>query len=492
MQKKIDDPMNKRSISFVFIIITAAAGFAGYRSLAAEKMAADVPAAETVVVRRGDISINVEAAGSLAPSAEFTPAFPVAGRIYEMAVVEGQAVKQGDVLARLEGNIQAEADFRDLFSDAGVIQAELAVLNATDKVNHAIDDVAYLIGLDAWWWEKQLDHAEEKLAALDQDPHGTPEQITAAKREVELARGWRDYYRELYILKLESETYRLYDKPAMPGNPKPPPGARLPKRSYTIVQVEISDAELALVYANLEDAKVAFQDAQAALEIVRSGPSALQAPLAALGPETARLEQTRLNLDNSRLLAPADGAVTIVFFQTGEYANPGAPVMVISDVSALEAEVKLDEADVSRVWVGMLVVVTVDAFPGLELSGEVTNVAFTPEVQSGVVLYPVTVLLDETVLSLRAGMTVNVAFPIEQSSDTLIVPLRSVETEGGRAFVTRVTASGSERVAVTLGLITDTQVEILGGLEEGDVVMVFANPTQDTWLMSSPIFGGGQ
>ena len=89
-------------------------------------------------------------------------------------------------------------------------------------------------------------------------------------------------------------------------------------------------------------------------------------------------------------------------------------------------------------------------------------------------------------------MTVNVTLPIEQRNDTLLVPLRAVETEDGQAYVTRVTASGSERVAVMLGLITDTQVEILSGINEGDVVTVFANPVQETELMSHPPSGEGQ
>lgn len=108
------------------------------------------------------------------------------------------------------------------------------------------------------------------------------------------------------------------------------------------------------------------------------------------------------------------------------------------------------------------------------------------------VLYPVTVRLDATDLPLRSGMTVNVSFPIEQRTDTLLVPFRAIETEGGQAYVTRVTASGSERVAVTMGLITDTQIEILSGIEEGDVVTVYANPVQDTELMHNPMFSGGQ
>jgi len=486
--------VNKKNILVTFaVIVIAALGFAGCRQITA-KRAAEMPAAETAIVERGDLSITMDAAGSLASPTEFALAFPVAGKIHEIFVTEGQIVRKGDLLARLEGNIQAEADFQDLFSDAGVTQAELAVLNATDKVNYAIDDVAYLIGLDAWWWEKQLDRAEEKLAALNQDPHATPEQITAAKREVEAARGWRDYYRELHILKLESETYRLYDEPAMPIKRKLPPGVKPPERPYTLVQVEISDAELALVYATLEDAKVALEDAQAALEIVQAGPSALQSPLATLGPEMARLESARRKVEDTRLTAPADGVVTALNFQEGEVVRPGVPVAVVSNLTALEAEVNLDETDVSRVQVGMTVFVSVDAFPDQQLSGQVTEIAPSANVQSGVVLYPVTIQLDPTELPLRSGMTVNVAFPIEQRTDTLLVPLRAVETEGGQAYVTRVTASGreAERVAVTLGLITDTQVEILSGLEEGDVVTVFANPAQGTALMSNPLFGGGQ
>src|SRR5690606_37353425 len=123
-------------------------------------------------------------------------------------------------------------------------------------------------------------------------------------------------------------------------------------------------------------------------------------------------------------------------------------------------------SDVSRVQVGMTVFVSVDAFPFQQLSGQVTEIAPSANVQSGVVLYPVTIQLDPTDLPLRPGMTVNVTFPVQQRTDTLLVPFGGVETEGGQAYVSRVTASGTERVAVTLGLITDTHVEILSGLEE--------------------------
>lgn len=483
MRNNNENVMNKKTLfSIAIAVVIVILGFAGYQLIAAKGTAAEAPETETVIVYRGDLSVTMESAGSLAPPTEHKLAFPVAGKVYEMAVVEGQTVNQGDLLARLEENLQAEADFQALFSDVGVAQAELALTHAQDSLAHTVDDLAYLIGLDAYYWEKQLAQAEETLAALNQDPNATTEQKASAENQVGVARGWRDYFRELNINKLEKE-YKVFKTISMRGHTR---------RIYLYSIFYKVDTELILVYANWESAKVALQDAQAALEIVNSGPSALQTPLAALGLEMARLERARLNVEDTRLTAPMDGMVTMLDYQAGEYAKPGAPVIAVSNLTDLEAEVNVGETDVSRIQVGMTVLVSVDAFPGQQLSGQVTRIALSANVQSGVVLYPVTVRLDPTELPLRSGMTVNVSFPLEQRTDTLLVPFRAIETEGGQAYLTRVTASGFERVAVTMGLITDTQIEILSGINEGDVVTVYANPVQDTELMSNPMFGGGQ
>ncbi len=456
--------MNKKTLlTLTVIVVVIALGFVMTRQIAAKKAVVETPATETAVVQRGELSVTVDAAGNLASPTEITLAFPVAGRIYEIPVAEGQTMKRGDVLARLEGNIQAETDFQALFTDAGINKAELAVINAREALDDAIEDLQYVIGSDTYYWEAELKQAEETLAALLADPNASAEQKAEAQKVVDRARLNRDYYHQQNIDYLVEEE-----------------------------DVYVDDSDIVLARVNLENANVALQDAETALETIKSGPSALQTPLAAQGPEMARLERARQNVENTRLVAMSDGVVTTLYHQAGEYANPGTPVIALTDVSVLEAEVNLDETDVVKIALGMQVVVTVDAFPGMEVSGEVIEIAPTAAVQSGVVLYPVTVRLDPTELPLRSGMTVNVSFPIEQRMDTLLVPFRAIEAEGGQAYVTRVTASGSERVAVTLGLITDTQVEILSGLNEGDFVTVYANPVQDSEVMKNPMFGGGQ
>ncbi|MBK9207472.1 MAG: efflux RND transporter periplasmic adaptor subunit [Anaerolineales bacterium] len=153
------------------------------------------------------------------------------------------------------------------------------------------------------------------------------------------------------------------------------------------------------------------------------------------------LQQAEWRLEQATLKAPINGNVTTLFVESGEMANSGQAVIILSDLANLDVDVNLDETDVARIEAGMTVVVIVDAFPGMEVSGEVIKIAPTADVQSGVVLYPVTVRIDPTDLPLRSGMTVNVMFTFEERRDTLVVPFRAVETEGGQAYLTRVTVS---------------------------------------------------
>jgi hypothetical protein len=131
---------------------------------------------------------------------------------------------------------------------------------------------------------------------------------------------------------------------------------------------------------------------------------------------------------------------------------------------------------------------TVDAFPGVELTGEVTTIAPVAQVQAGVVLYPVTIRLKPAdpsteagqLPTLRAGMTVDVTIVTSNREDALIAPLRAVKTEGKHAYIDRLVGGQVERVEVTLGMMTETEVEITSGVAEGDVVVVVAAPTQSS------------
>jgi RND family efflux transporter MFP subunit len=486
-------------ITVILIVVIAGVGSLVSQQIAARSTVSEASATETAVVQRGDLSVTIEAAGSLAPHADVALAFTSGGRVAEALVIEGQQVEAGQSLVRLETDdltlqvAQAEAAL-------AAAEAQLAQLLAPPRPEEIAAQKANLQAMQA--------QVSAAAANWDQFAAGiSAAQIAAYESQVASAQAQHKVAQDAHDRTIQCRTITLPDgteTEVCPGL-----GEREEEARYNLYAADAAlaaaqaqlDAQLAgaddqarEVEANVWAATAQRDAAQAQLDLLLAGAADEQIQSARAAVEQARvaLNQAQLRLKQATLTAPIAGTVTTLKVQPGEMSSTGQSAVVVSDLTALEAEVNLDETDVSRIQMGMTVLVSVDAFPGQPLTGQVTEIALSANVQSGVVLYPVTVRFDPADLPLRSDMTVNVTFPIEQRTDTLLVPFRAVETEDGQAYVTRVTASGSERVAVTLGLITDTQVEISSGLNEGDVVTVFANPVQDTEIMKNPIFGGGQ
>jgi len=253
--------------------------------------------------------------------------------------------------------------------------------------------------------------------------------------------------------------------------------------------------EVRAVQANVASAVAQRDAAQAQLDLLLAGATEeqIQAAEAAVAQARVALDQVWLTLERATLTAPTGGTVTSLDVELGEMVNPGQAVAVLSDLTALEVDVNLDETDVVRVSVGQEATVGVDAFPGVEMSGEVTYIAPKASTTSGVVLYPVTIQLSSSDLPVRAGMTADVEITTASPEGALIVPLRAVHAEGGRAYVDRLVGGQVERVEVELEMTTDTEVEIVSGLAEGDVVIVVARATDSGRQISGPMgmFGGG-
>ena len=183
--------------------------------------AAKTPALQTAKVRTGDLVVTASGAGTVVPASQLDLGFRTSGVLTELNVAVGNSVKTAQVLARLEENIQAEADFQALFTTEGIAKAELALVSAQDALVVAENNVSYLIGSDAWYWQQQLEKPE------------------ATQAEKDLARSKLDYSLSLRY---------------------------------------IDESDIALARANLESARVDLQDAQAALDIVKAGPDALNRP----------------------------------------------------------------------------------------------------------------------------------------------------------------------------------------------------------------------
>jgi RND family efflux transporter MFP subunit len=428
------------TIAMVVVLLVAAGAYFAWPTA---DPAAETPALKTTKVRTGDLVITASGAGTVLPAAQVDLAFRTGGVLTEVNVAVGDTVQRGQVLARLDGNVQAESDFQALFADAGLAQAELAAINAQEALDDATNDLKYLLGADAYYWDLQLKQAEEKLAVLNADPTASAEQKAAAQAAVDQARLKRDYFLALNIKYLAKED-----------------------------DYYIDDSDLALARSNLENAKILLQDAQAALEIVRGGPQALQSPLTTQGPELARLEQIRLNAEDTRIVAPFDGTVTSLKAVVGQSVGT-TPIMTVATSQQLLVQFYLDETDIGKAAVGNRVIFTFDAYPDLPMEGEIINIEPALQIVDGT---PVVVvwakLRDETESTILSGMTVDAEVIAAEAHNALLVPVQALrELAPGSYAVFVVQADGSLKMTpVTVGLRDYANAEILSGLKVGDVV----------------------
>ncbi len=496
--------------------MVAGLGFVGWQSISNQQAVAAEEPAETAIVRRGTLLVTVEGTGSLAPTAEVALAFLSGGQVAEVLVEEGQVVEAGQPLVRLETD---ELALQVTRSEAALASAEgqLAQLLAGPRPEEVAAQEANLAATQGG--------VSAAAASRDQVTVGpSAAQIAAAETQVASA---EMEYRTALI------NYDSIDK----GDKDRKEQARYDlwaaevalDAARTKLDVLLAGANADAVRAaqsNVGSAAAQRDAAQAQLDLLLAGSTEeqIQAAEAAVDQARVALDQAWLRLEQVTLTAPMAGAVTSLSLEPGEMVNPGQTVIVLSDLTALEVDVYLDETDVVRVATGQDVQVSLDAFPGVEMTGEVTYIAPTAQTQTGVVLYPVTVRLTPgdpstgspprvlavagQALPVRAGMTADVEITTASQEDVLIVPLRAVEVEGERSYVQRLAGDQIEQVAVELGMVTETEVEITGdvaegpalpprvlvavSLVEGDVVIVIPSAQGSAGGGMFGMFGGGE
>lgn len=152
---------------------------------------------------------------------------------------------------------------------------------------------------------------------------------------------------------------------------------------------------------------------------------------------------------------------------------------LIYDMSKLEFDMNIDELDLSQIKVGQSVRVTSDSVTGKEFTGVVTKKSIVGTTSNGTTTYPVTVELDGND-TLLPGMNINAEIITENAENILTVPLTAVD-RGNRVKVYKgtetalsdtTTAPEYETVEVETGISDDNYIEIVSGLNEGDVVVV--------------------
>ena len=250
----------------------------------------------------------------------------------------------------------------------------------------------------------------------------------------------------------------------------------------TLAELDTGALELALLQAQATRDEVRYNLNQLK-SVLRASSDRVK--IAELQLEAAErvVNEAQKQVDEAVITAPFGGVVTYVGADEGDMLpSPSmAPQALIKliDISSLELEVDVDEVDIAVVELGQKVMMEVDALPELELDGQVLEIHPVPFVEGGVVFYQVTVRLGVSSISdLMVGMSATADIVILEHSGVLLIPERAVQPDEEGNPVVKVPAGEEFQFKpVVLGISDGFNIEVLEGLEEGEVVVVELRPT---------------
>ena len=261
-------------------------------------------------------------------------------------------------------------------------------------------------------------------------------------------------------------------------------------RRQGVISIERQRLALALAEKKLARGAQLFEQkmiGQSEYDDLRNGRDLTRVELKsseeALRRADAILGEAREQFSKTDIRSPISGVIVALPIKVGETAIAstnafaGAQLMKIADTSAIQAELMLDEADVSKIAMDQYVNVYAAAFPDLALVGQVHQIALAPTLVNQGRSYEVTALLEAPKdIALRSGMSARADIFLGDGGRTLAVPVEAVGTdEDEDKKVTRfvwVDRDGlARKVVVEVGLSDDKWEAIASGLAAGDRVI---------------------
>ena len=370
----------------------------------------------TARATEGDVRVTISVSGNLNAPDDRYLSFAAPGTIEEILVEKGDAVREGDVLARLDTeDLQRNVEF----ARSGLQQAQAQYDIADNQLRQTIFPhyySSYVIDVPGTWMA--LDEAAESL----EDARAFMEDGDVARANASLDNALDEIAEAQY-----SSQSRKWELPA---------GIKIMELQREAASAGLRAAELSLDAANSA-------------------------------------------LDDASIQAPFDGVITAVIVEEGDHLTAMdyfAPAFHIIDPANLEMTGLIDEMDIADITLGQKAIVTMDALPGTEVAGTVTYIAEAAMIQAGVVMYETTVSLKNPGSTIKDGMSATADIVLEEREDVLVVPVSAVmKGEDGQDVVYVWTEGEDLKMQdVTTGLRSGRMVEILSGLKEGEAVALEA------------------
>lgn len=253
--------------------------------------------------------------------------------------------------------------------------------------------------------------------------------------------------------------------------------------------------------SELDDAETAYNTAKAQYEIAR----------AQVKKAEAGLNQAKTNLGYTRIVSPVDGVVIAKNVEVGQTvaASFQTPTLftVAPDLTKMQIDTNVDEADISKIKKGMEANFTVDAYPDGKFKGFVSQIRLSPTVTQNVVTYNVVISVDNSHLMLKPGMTANVTFIVDSKQDVIKIPNAALRFKMPDSTSTKVETSQRRRgddskqqgvwvmrngkplrINIKMGISDGEWTELVeGDIKEGDEIIVdIATKKKDSSTTARP------
>jgi HlyD family secretion protein len=239
--------------------------------------------------------------------------------------------------------------------------------------------------------------------------------------------------------------------------------------------------------SNLDDAQKNYELAINKQNVARAQLGVLKAKIAQAQAQVqsshAQLKQLEEQLSYTTIYSPMDGIVLSRDVEVGDavssilvLGSSATLVMTIGDTSEVYVKGKVDESDIGKVYLGQPARIKVESFKDKTFTGKVTKISPMGVEKDNVTTFEVRVSINNPGGELKAAMTANAEIILEEHKNVLMIPEGAViYDKDKKASVEQPDSNakdGKKKVAVNLGISNGAKAEVLGGLKEGDQVVL--------------------
>lgn len=335
-------------------------------------------------------------------------AFQIPGRVAEVLVDEGQSVKAGQILARLEqdafvANVkQAEANLAQAQANLNALEASLALKKDALPLEVTRAEAAV----------QSVNYQYRELSGGYR-----PQEVVKARLAVEEAKSTLEKVR-----KDKERADRLFAEKVIPASDKDAQDLRFKTalNQYQQAEQNLKMAEEGFRKESVASTRARLNESRAALELARSNLKQIEvaerevaAGRSRVAVAAAALDLARIQLSYSEIKAPFDGILTSRNVEPGEVVTVGREVLSMADLSRVDLKIFVNETEIGQVKPGQAVSVKIDTFPDKAYEGRVAYISpeseFTPKIiqthkERVKLVYLVKISIDNPQFELKPGM----------------------------------------------------------------------------------------